>query len=136
MTKMPKEVMDMMNERPLAPKVLATCDTDSKLNVVPKGTLTAVDEETIAFADIFGDKTNVNLKANQKAAVAVFKMDLPPVGYQVKGTFQGFQTSGPLFDTFADQVKQMLGMDIKSVGVLKVNEVYSAGVPSPGAKLA
>lgn len=136
MAKMPKEVMDMINERPLASKVLATCDSAGKLNVVPKGTLTAVDEETIAFADIFGDKTNVNLEANQKAAVAVFKMDLPPVGYQTKGTFQGFQTSGPLFDTFAEQVKQMLGMDIKSVGVIKVDEVYSAGVPNPGAKLA
>ena len=135
MAKMPKEVVDMINERPLAPKVLATCDSAGKLNVVPKGTLTAIDEETIAFADIFGGKTNVNLKANQKAAVAVFKMDLPPVGYQVKGTFQDFQTSGPLFDTFAGQVKEMLGLDIKSVGVIKVDEVYAAGVPNPGAKL-
>ncbi len=135
MAKMPKEVMDMMNDAQ-ASKVLATCDAASKLNVVPKGTLAAVDEETLAFADIFGDKTNANITANQKAAVAVFKMDLPPTGYQVKGTFQGFQTSGPLFDNFAQQVKQLLNLDIKSVGVIKVNEVYSAGVPNPGAKLA
>jgi len=135
MAKLPKEVMDMMNDAQ-ASKVLATCDAASKLNVVPKGTLAAVDEETIAFADIFGDRTNTNLQANQKAAVAVFKMDLPPVGYQVKGTFQSFQTSGPLFDNFARQVKQLLNLDIKSVGTIKVDEVYSAGVPNPGAKLA
>jgi len=136
MAKMPKEVMDLLNERPLAPKVLTTCDARGTLNAVPKETLSAVDEETIAFADIWGDKTNVNLKATSKAAVAVFKIQVPPVGYQVKGTFQGFQTSGPLFDTFAKQVKEMLKLDIRAVGVIKVDEVYSAAPPNPGTKLA
>ena len=135
MAEMPKEVMDMMNDAG-ASKVLATCDATSKLNVVPKGTLAAIDEETIAFADIFGDKTNSNLSANQKAAVAVFKIDIPPVGYQVKGTFQGSQTSGQLYDNFAQKVKELLNLDIKSVGVIKVDEVYATGVPNPGAKLA
>ena len=135
MAKMTKEVIDMMKD-PQASKALATCDATGKLNVVPKGTLTAIDEETVAFGDIFGDKTNMNLEANQKAAVAVFKMELPPVGYQLKGTFQGFQTSGPLFDSFARQIKEQLKLDIKGVGVIKVDEVYSAGVPNPGAKIA
>ncbi len=119
-----------------ASKALATCDEAGKLNVVPKGTLTAVDEETIAFADIFGDKTNVNLKATQKAAVAVFKTELPPVGYQVKGTFQGFQTSGPLFDSFARRIKELLKLDIKALGVISVDEVYATGLPNPGTKIA
>ena len=135
MAKMPKEVIDMLKD-PQASKALATCDEAGKLNVVPKGSLTAVDEETIAFADIFGDKTNVNLKATQKAAVAVFKLELPPVGYQVKGTFQGFQTSGPLFDSFARRIKELLKLDIKAVGVMSVDEVYSTGLPNPGTKIA
>jgi predicted pyridoxine 5'-phosphate oxidase superfamily flavin-nucleotide-binding protein len=135
MAKMTKEVMDMMNDAK-ASKVLATCDAKSKLNVVSKGTLAAIDEETIAFADIFGGKTNSNITANQNAAVSVFKVELPPVGYQVKGTFQGFQTSGPLFDTFAQKVKELLNLNIKSVGTIKVNEVFFAGVPTPGAKIA
>jgi predicted pyridoxine 5'-phosphate oxidase superfamily flavin-nucleotide-binding protein len=135
MAKMPKEVIDMLND-PQASKALATCDTAGTLNVVPKGTLAAVDEETIAFGDIWGDKTNLNLKATGKAAVAVFKMQLPPPGYQVKGTFQGFQASGLLFDTFARQIKEQLNIDIRAVGVIKVDEVYSAAPPSPGAKLA
>ncbi|GAI30425.1 unnamed protein product [marine sediment metagenome] len=136
MAKMPKEVMDLLNERPLVPKVLTTCDAAGTLNAVPKETLSAVDEETIAFADIWGDKTNVNLKATGKATVAVFKIQVLPVGYQVKGTFQGFQASGPLFDTFAKQVKEQLNLDIRAVGVLKVEEVYSAGPPNPGARIA
>ena len=135
MAKMPKEVIDMLKD-PQASKALATCDEAGKLNVVPKGSLTAVDEETIAFADIFGDKTNVNLKATQKAAVAVFKLELPPVGYQVKGTFQGFQTSGPLFDSFATRIKELFKLDIKALGVISVDEVYATGLPNPGTKIA
>jgi len=136
MAKMPKEVMDLLNERPVAPKVLATCDAVGTLNVVPKGSLFTVDDETIAFADIWGDKTNVNLKATSKAAVTVFKIQAPLAGYQVKGTFQGFQNSGSLFDNFAEQVKKMLNLDIRAVGVIKVDEVYSVAPPNPGAKLA
>jgi predicted pyridoxine 5'-phosphate oxidase superfamily flavin-nucleotide-binding protein len=135
MAKMPKEVMDLLNERPLVPKVLSTCDAEGTLNAVPKETLSAVDEETIAFADVWGDKTNANLKANGKTAVAIFKIEVPPVGYQIKGAFQGFQTSGPLFDNFAKAVKEMLNLDIKAVGVIKVDEVYSAAPPNPGAKI-
>jgi predicted pyridoxine 5'-phosphate oxidase superfamily flavin-nucleotide-binding protein len=136
MAKMTKEVMDLINERPLVPKVLATCDSSGKLNAVPKGSLFAIDDETLAFADIWGDKTNANLNATRKAALSVFKMGESLAGYQVKGTFQGFQTSGPLFDNFAQQVKQMLNLDIKAVGVIKVDEVYSAAPPNPGAKIA
>jgi predicted pyridoxine 5'-phosphate oxidase superfamily flavin-nucleotide-binding protein len=135
MAKMTKDVMDMLNDSQ-ASKVIATCDSESTLNVVHKGTLAALDEETIAFADIFDGKTNRNLKAINKAAVAVFKTDLPPVGYQVKGTFQEFQTSGQVFDTFARQVKELLNMDINGVGLIKVDEVYFAGVPTPGVKIA
>ena len=135
MAKMPKEVMDLLND-PRAAKVLATCDAAGTLNVVPKGTLAAANEETVAFADIWGDKTNVNLKATGKAAVAVFKAEPPFPGYQVKGTFQGFQTSGSLFDTFAKLVKEALKLDIRAVGTIKVDEVYQSGPPKPGAKLA
>ena len=68
--------------------------------------------------------------------MAVFKIQVPPIGYQLKGTFQGFQTSGPLFDSFAGEVKKMLNLDITAVGVIKVDEVYSAAPPNAGAKLA
>jgi predicted pyridoxine 5'-phosphate oxidase superfamily flavin-nucleotide-binding protein len=86
MAKMTREAMDLVSELQ-ASKVLATCDAAGTLNVVPKETLSAVNEETIAFADIWGDKTNANLKATSKVAVAAFKVQMPPVGYQIKGTF-------------------------------------------------
>ncbi|HEX59815.1 MAG TPA: pyridoxamine 5'-phosphate oxidase family protein [Methanomicrobia archaeon] len=132
MAKMPKEVMDMFNDREAA-KVLATVSADGVLNVVPVGTLAAVDEETIAFADIFLGKTKSNLEATKKVAATAYKgLD----GYQIKGTFQGFQTSGPLFEQMSKAVKEMLKLDVRAVGTIKVEEVYSVGVKAPGKKLA
>jgi hypothetical protein len=132
MAKMSQEVMAMFNDRE-ASKVLATVDKDDNLNVAPIGSLAAVSEETIAFAYIFPGKTKENLEATRKAAVMAFKA---MSGYQVKGNFEGFQSSGPLFDKFAAQIKQLLKMDIKSVGTIKVAEVYSVSPAEAGKKLA
>lgn len=134
MVKMPKEVMDMFND-PTASKALATIDEKGVLNVVPIGTLSAIDEETIAFAEVFGGKTKKNLEETKKAAATAFKVP-PPTGYQIKGTFVGFQTSGVLFDQMGKAVKEKLNMEIKRVGTIKVEEVYSVGVPEPGKKIA
>lgn len=68
MAKMSKEVMDVFND-PGSAKVLATAgSTVLEINAVPKGSLRAVGEDVIAFADIFGDKTNKNLQLNKKVS--------------------------------------------------------------------
>jgi len=135
MAEMPKEVMDLFND-PAASKVLATCDKGGNLNIAPKGSLAAINAETLVYADIFGGKTRENLEATQKVAAVAFKPAPPFPGFQVKGTFQGFQSSGPLYDNFAAEVKKALKMDTKAVGVIKVDEVYSVGPPRTGEKLA
>jgi predicted pyridoxine 5'-phosphate oxidase superfamily flavin-nucleotide-binding protein len=134
MAKMPKEVMDVFND-PKSAKVLATAGTILEINAVPKGSLRALDEELIAFADIFGGKTNKNLEVNKKVAALAFRMD-PLAGYQIKGTFQGFQTSGELFDRFAKEIKERIKMNIKAVGTIKVDEIYAVAPPQPGKKIA
>jgi len=134
MAKMPKEVMDVVND-PSSAKVLATAGTALEINAVPKGSLRAIDEELIAFADIFGDKTNKNLGVNKKVTALAFKMS-PVVGYQIKGTFLGFQTSGQLFDRFAKEIKERIKLDIKAVGTIRVDEVYAVAPPQPGKKIA
>lgn len=134
MAKLPREVMDVFND-PSSAKVLATAGTVLEINAVPKGSLMALDEETMAFADIFGGKTNKNLEANKTVAALAFKMN-PIEGYQVKGTFQGFQTSGELFDRFAKEVKARIKLSIKAVGTIKVEEVYAVAPPQPGKKIA
>jgi uncharacterized protein len=135
MAKMSKEVMDVLND-PSSAKVLATADSNaSEVNAVPKGSLRAVSEEVIAFADIFGDKTNKNLQLNKKVSALAFKMN-PVAGYQVKGTFLGFQTSGELFDRFAKEVKERIKLDVKAVGTIRADEVYAVAPPEPGKKIA
>jgi predicted pyridoxine 5'-phosphate oxidase superfamily flavin-nucleotide-binding protein len=132
MVKMPKDVMDMFND-PAASKVLGTIDEAGALNVAPIGTLSAINEETIAFAEVFEGKTKKNMEKTRKAA-AVAWTSPPPAGYQIKGAFVGWQTSGPLFDTLDRKMKEM-GMGITRVGTINVEEVYSVGLPEPGKKL-
>ena len=135
MAKMSKEVMDIFKD-PSSAKVLATSgSTVLEVNAVPKGSLRAVSEDVIAFADIFGDKTNKNLQLNKKVSALVFKMN-PVTGYQIKGTFLGFQTSGELFDRFAKEVKEKIKLDIRAVGTIRVDEVYAVAPPEPGKKIA
>ena len=119
MARMPKEVMEIFND-PGSAKVLATVgSTALEVNAVPKGSLRAINEDTIAFADIFGDKTNKNLQLNKKVSALAFKIN-PVAGYQVKGTFLGFQTSGELFERFAKEVKERIKLDIRAVGTIRV----------------
>ena len=135
MAKLPKEAVEVFND-PGSAKVLATVGSSAlEVNAVPKGSLRAVSEEVIAFADIFGDKTNKNLQLNKKVSAVAFKMN-PVSGYQVKGTFLGFQTSGELFDKFAKEVKERIKLDIKAVGTIRVDEVYAVAPPEPGKKIA
>ena len=93
MARMPKEVMEIFNDSGSA-KVLATAgSTALEVNAVPKGSLRAINADTIAFADIFGDKTNKNLQLNKKVSALAFKTN-PVAGYQVKGTFLAFRPPG------------------------------------------
>jgi len=134
MARMSKEVMDLFND-PGSAKVLATAGSLLEINVVPKGSLRAIDEETLAFADIFGEKTNRNLETNPRVSALVFRMK-PVEGYQVKGRFEGFKTSGELFDFFAKEIRERLRMEIRGVGIIKVEEVYGVAPPSAGKKIA
>lgn len=135
MAKMSKEVMDIFND-PGSAKVLATVgSTALEINAVPKGSLRAIDEEIIAFADIFGDKTNKNLQLNKRVSALAFKTS-PVAGYQIKGTFLGFQSTGELFDRFFKEVKEKIKLNIRAVGTIRVDEVFAVAPPEPGKKIA
>jgi predicted pyridoxine 5'-phosphate oxidase superfamily flavin-nucleotide-binding protein len=129
----PKEVMDVLSASDSA-KMLATVDAKGTPIVVPVWSIVAVDPETIAFAELFIKKTKENLEKNKQVAIAVFKG--PMTGYQLKGTFSGFQTSGPIFDNFAKKIMEAMKMQIKSVGIIKVGAVFSASPGQDSKKLA
>lgn len=140
MAKLPEDVIEVLRDQESL-KFLATVDKEKKLNMVPIGSMTALDEETIAFALCFPDsKTKKNLDATRKAAIAIFK---PPFeGFQVKGTFVKWHDSGPMFDSFSALIsavgKEKLGIDIKvvAVGIIKVTEAYALSLPVAGEKIA
>jgi predicted pyridoxine 5'-phosphate oxidase superfamily flavin-nucleotide-binding protein len=133
MVNIPKEVMDVLAVSDSA-KMIATTDAKGIPNVVPVWSITAVDSETIAFAELFIKRTKENLENNKNAAIAVFKG--PMTGYQLKGTFVGFQTSGPIFENFSKKVKEAMNLQIKSVGLIKIDAVYSASPGQDSKKLA
>jgi predicted pyridoxine 5'-phosphate oxidase superfamily flavin-nucleotide-binding protein len=133
MVNIPKEVMDVLAASDSA-KMIATTDVKGIPNVVPVWSITAVDSETIAFAELFIKRTKENLENNKNAAIAVFKG--PMTGYQLKGTFVGFQTSGPIFENFSKKVKEAMNLQIKSVGLIKIDAVYSASPGQDSKKLA
>ena len=133
MVSIPKEVMDVLSASDSA-KMLATVDAKGIPNVVPVWSIVTVDLETIAFAELFIKKTKENLEKNKQVAIAVFKG--PMTGYQLKGTFSGFQTSGPIFDNFAKKSMEAMKIQIKSVGIIKVTEVFAASPGQNSKKLA
>ena len=133
MVSIPKEVIDVLSANDSA-KMLATVDAKGIPNVVPVWSIVAVDAETIAFAELFIKKTKENLEKNKQVAIAVFKG--PMTGYQLKGTFSGFQTSGPVFDNFAKKIMEAMKMQIKGVGIIKITDVFSASPGQNSKKLA
>ena len=133
MATLPEEAMELFNDMN-ASKAIATVRAAGELNLGPKSSLAAVDPQTLAFADIFGSQTRQNLEATKKASVIAFKNAPPFPGWRVGGTFQGFQTSGPVFDGFAKQMKKALNLDIRAVGIISVDEVFNLTPGKAGKK--
>lgn len=133
MVNIPKEVQEIL-AAPDSAKMIATTDTQGTPNVAPVWSITAIDQETIAFAELFIKRTKENLQTTKKAAIAVFKG--PTTAYQLKGTFAGFQTTGPIFETFSKNIMTAMKLQIKSVGIIKVDAVYAASPGQDSKKLA
>jgi uncharacterized protein len=127
MAKMPAKVIEIFNDM-TAMKFMATADKDGMPNVVCISSLIAVDEETLVYANLMGVKTPKNLRQNRKVAVNIYASD-PGVSFQVKGEFVEFISEGPFFEAFTEHpaLKYDPVFGVKSVGVITVKEVYSAG---------
>jgi predicted pyridoxine 5'-phosphate oxidase superfamily flavin-nucleotide-binding protein len=135
MAKMPRQVMEKFNN-PKAVKFLATVGEDGRPNVAYIASLRAADEETLIYADTVGVKTKKNLKPNSPVAANVLLQE-KSISYQVKGTFLGFQTSGPYFEFLNSlpEFKYNTYFGVRAAGVIRVDEVYSASAPLPGRRI-
>ena len=148
MVNIPKEVLDILNRQDSI-KVLASADEKGVPNAVFVASITPINDDALAFAEQFIIHTKHNLEKTGKATVTVLNQwmvsasgqVLPVTAYQLKGTFLGFQTSGPLFDNFSKRVAEMRvrGVNLpplKSVGTIRVDEVFAASPGSNSQKIA
>lgn len=134
MGSMPQVVMEKFADMDAA-KFMATVDDDGAPNVAPILSIMPFGEDKLVFVDMMMNKTRKNLLANGKVAASVLTTD--GVSYQVKGTFDGFQTSGPMFDMFASHpmLKYNAYSGPRAVGMISVEHVYTGGPPLPGKEI-
>jgi predicted pyridoxine 5'-phosphate oxidase superfamily flavin-nucleotide-binding protein len=134
MTKISQEIQEFIKGKMAW---VATASRDGTPNATPKGSARVIDDEHLAFADLFSRKTRENLKANPKVAVTVID-EKSHKGYQLKGTGE-LLTAGPLFDEMAEQMKKApKGMPPLSYVVkITVDSIYDQSVgPEAGKKIA
>ncbi|MCP3855655.1 MAG: pyridoxamine 5'-phosphate oxidase family protein [Actinomycetia bacterium] len=93
----------------------ASAAPDGTPNVSPKGSITVVDDDHIAFAEIMSPHTRENLQENPRVAVMVCKPE----------TFEGFQFKGTAALTSDGAVFDMLVQAIADKG-LKLPPVQNA----------
>ena len=116
---------------------VSTAALDGTPNATPKGSVRAIDDEHLVFADLFSRKTRENLKANPKVAVTVIDPESKK-GYQLKGAAE-LLTAGPLFEQFVEQLKKAPRAMPPLVYVVKitVESIYDQSVgPEAGKKIA
>jgi len=94
MVKMPEELLRMIKEKHIA--ALATVGPDGTPNVSPKG-FTYIDEETLAYVDIYSVRTLENIRANPRVAVAIWD-NKTVSGFQVKGRAQIHGPGDPVYE--------------------------------------
>lgn len=78
MPKISEEIKDFFKEH-LA--YVATADDKGASNVVPKGNVAVLDDDTILFADLYSHQTSRNLTGNPNIAITVVN----PVSYRRNG---------------------------------------------------
>jgi len=133
MAQMPKKVMDALAD-PGAMKMVGTVNGSGVPNAVIVNTIAALNPETIAFADLRLGKTKDNLTDTGKMTVTILRPNRE--AYQVKCSFQSFDETSPLAAEWNEMIYSRMRIQIRAVGMAKVEEVYSACLADAGAKLA
>jgi len=139
MVNIPEEVAEIIKDQG-TPKVVTTVDKNGVPNTTLKASLIAPDNETLAFADLYGRKsrTFANLEDTKQVSVLVFRFPFVPpfTAYQIKGRFSTYQTSGPVFEQFTKVIKDAIGADVAGVAMIKIESVYSQSPQDAGKQIA
>jgi predicted pyridoxine 5'-phosphate oxidase superfamily flavin-nucleotide-binding protein len=121
-----QEMKDLIESQKVC--FVATSDQKGRTNVSPKGSIYVVDDETLAFADLYSQKTRANLKVNPNIALAV--VDLKALkGYQFKGKAELLEEGNIYNDVVCYlQTLPMKLPDPQYVVKIKVEEIFNLGL--------
>jgi len=120
MAAIPDRVLDILAE-PRSVKMVGTVNNSGVPNVVIISTVSVLNPETIAFADICLGKTKRNLQQNGKITVAVIGSEKET--YQIRCRFVHFEDRTPLYDLWRNAVWNRMKMELKGVAVAGVVNV-------------
>jgi len=135
---MPPELLKMIKEKHVA--ALATVGRDGVPNVSPKG-FTYLDDETLAYVDIYSARTLDNIRANPRVAVAVWD-NKTVSGFQVKGTARIHGPGDPIYEEVVARYIRAHHPDGRGVPErmwvvsITVQEVYSLKPSDRGKRIA
>lgn len=132
MVKLTSEMRDFIEKgRDPTTVFVGTSSKDNRPNISAKGTFIRIlDDETIAFADVYSRKTLENVRQNPQVTVAVINAKTYK-GYQFKGRAAVIER-GPILEEAKKQNPQ-----IGSVTKVSVEEVYLLDYgPRAGEKVA
>lgn len=126
MTKMTQEMRDLIEDQKIS--YVATSNKNGVVNVSPKGSIYVVDDETLAFADLYSKKTRENLKVNPHIAIAV--VDIKGLkGFQFKGRAELLEEGNLYNDVVCYlQTLPMTLPDPQYVVKIKVEEIFPLGL--------
>jgi len=131
MVKLPKEVIDLLRE-PQTIRVLTTTGEDGLPHTVFKGSMTALDEETLAFIELLDpSRTNKNMLRNlwDKKTVVVSLFDPQDnCSYQIKGLPYKYVEEGPIWEQFLEETWKIMP-DVNPAGVwlIRPQSVFNEG---------
>ena len=108
----------------------ATVSPDGKPNLSPKGSLTVIDGETLAFADIASPNTVRNLKQNPNIEINMVDPFLRR-GYRFKGVAEIVEKGSEIFQSVADELWTREGPQYPVNAVVKINVEEALAVFSP-----
>jgi len=126
MAKLTQKMKDLIETEKVC--FVATADQRGRTNVSPKGSIYVVDDETLAFADLYSQKTRANLRVNSNIALAVVDLKVLK-GYQFKGKAELLE-EGNIYNDVVCYL-QMLPMklpDPQYVVKIKIEEIFDLGL--------
>lgn len=136
MVKIPDEVVKAINNEK-NPKILATVGADGAPHAIQAGSIRAPSNEMMIVGAILMKRTGKNLEAMKSDnKMASFLVLDGMKSYEVRCRVGDFVTSGPLFDTMSEKMKQV-GLTVQGVWTFSPVEVFNQSASyEAGTKMA